>query len=210
MTEQPRPSAGFEDPRSRLELPAPELAKAFEQLVTSLRAFQDMVAGVRPDVDTTQAVTALIDQATAALEPYQVDEWRRISGWLFDAPARGLPLIPPFRYESVDEMVRVSGSVSFSRYFLGGNHAAHGGSLPLLFDEICGRVAGMRDDKPCRTAYLRVDYRGVTPIDRDLQFAAWLERYEGRKVFVRGTLHDGDRLCAEVDSLFVVLNPGQP
>ena len=31
-----------------------------------------------------------------------------------------------------------------------------------------------------------------------------------RKAFIKGTMHDGDRLCAELDGLFIRLNPGQP
>ena len=33
---------------------------------------------------------------------------------------------------------------------------------------------------------------------------------EGRKVYLRATMHDDDRLCAEAKGLFIVLNPGQP
>jgi hypothetical protein len=202
-------SNGFEDPRARVAPTSPEVTKAFEELIGSIRTFQDMVSGVRPELEQIRTVTALVDRATAELEPFQVDEWHRIAGWL-DAPARGLPLVPPFVCDHVEELVRLSGRVTFSRYFLGGNAAAHGGSLPLLFDELCGRIAGVRDGRPCRTAYLKVDYRSITPIEAELQFDAWLERIEGRKVYVRGTLKDGDRLCAEADSLFVILNPGQP
>jgi len=40
--------------------------------------------------------------------------------------------------------------------------------------------------------------------------AAWFESEQGRKRLLRGTLHHGDRLCAEAESLFVELLPGQP
>ncbi|SLH56935.1 thioesterase family protein [Mycobacteroides abscessus subsp. abscessus] len=36
-----------------------------------------------------------------------------------------------------------------------------------------------------------------------------MENQEGRKVWVRATLHDGERLCAEAHGLFIVLRPGQ-
>jgi len=39
-------------------------------------------------------------------------------------------------------------------------------------------------------------------------FEAWIERVEGRKIFCRGTLHAGERLCAEAEAIFVSLKPG--
>ena len=32
----------------------------------------------------------------------------------------------------------------------------------------------------------------------------------GRKRVLRGTLRDGDTVCADAESLFVALRPGQP
>ncbi|WP_235735286.1 PaaI family thioesterase [Nocardioides alcanivorans] len=59
-----------------------------------------------------------------------------------------------------------------------------------------------------RTAYLKVDYRSLTPVGRTLRARVWVDRIEGRKLFARGTLHDGDRLCAEMDGLFIeVIDP---
>ena len=52
--------------------------------------------------------------------------------------------------------------------------------------------------------------RSVSPIDTMLQVTAYVDREEGRKRYLRGALHDGDRLCAEVSALFVALKPGQP
>jgi hypothetical protein len=40
--------------------------------------------------------------------------------------------------------------------------------------------------------------------------AVWFESEQGRKRFLRGTVHHGDRLCAEAEGLFVELKPGQP
>ena len=49
----------------------------------------------------------------------------------------------------------------------------------------------------------------MAPIDTELRVAAFFDREEGRKHFLRGTLHAGDRLCAEATALFVALTPGQ-
>ena len=31
----------------------------------------------------------------------------------------------------------------------------------------------------------------------------WIERREGRKIFIRGTMHEGDTLCAEAEGVFI-------
>jgi acyl-CoA thioesterase FadM len=68
----------------------------------------------------------------------------------------------------------------------------------------------MNGRSPARTAYLHVDFRHVTPVETELQVRVRFDREEGRKRFLRGTLHDGDTLCAEAEGLFVALRPGQP
>jgi predicted thioesterase len=61
-----------------------------------------------------------------------------------------------------------------------------------------------------RTAYLKINYRHIVPIGRELQFDAGIDRVDGRKIFVSGRLSDGDTLLTEADALFVRLKPGQP
>ncbi len=48
------------------------------------------------------------------------------------------------------------------------------------------------------------------PIEKELQLDAGVDRVDGRKIFVFGTLTDGDTLLTEADALFVKLKPGQP
>lgn len=55
------------------------------------------------------------------------------------------------------------------------------------------------------TGTLTVRYRRPTPLGRPLTFAAYLDRVEGRKIFVRGTLHDADVLCAEAEGIFIAV-----
>jgi hypothetical protein len=62
-----------------------------------------------------------------------------------------------------------------------------------------------------RTAYLRVDYRRVTPIDVPLRARAWIDRVDGRKQFIRATMTDGDgNVLSEGDGLMIKLLPHQP
>jgi acyl-coenzyme A thioesterase PaaI-like protein len=118
-------------------------------------------------------------------------------------------LLLPFVADEQDE-TSITGRVVFDRFYLGGNGAAHGGALPLLFDEVLGMLGNSAGRTRARTAYLHVNYRAITPVDRELVLRAAIEREDGRKRFVTSTLHDGDRLVADAEGLFVELRPGQP
>jgi acyl-CoA thioesterase FadM len=79
-----------------------------------------------------------------------------------------------------------------------------------MFDEVLGRLANSAGRPAQRTASLHTDYRSITPIGKELSVRGWVEREEGRKRYLRATLHHGDVLCAEAEGLFVALKPGQP
>lgn len=55
------------------------------------------------------------------------------------------------------------------------------------------------------TVDLHITYRGPAPLGRALRYTTWLDRVEDRKAFVRGALHDGDRLCTEASAVFAAL-----
>lgn len=86
----------------------------------------------------------------------------------------------------------------------------HGGAIPLVFDEILGRVASTCGPPMARTAYLHVNYRSITPVDRDLDVTARLVSVSGRKRVVTGEMRDGPVLLTDAEGLFVALKPGQP
>jgi len=98
----------------------------------------------------------------------------------------------------------------FRPFHLGGNGAAHGGTLPLLFDDVLGRLANSVGGGIGRTAYLTVNYRKITPIGVELQVDGTVDRVEGRKRWVSARLHDGGTMIADAEGLFVELLPGQP
>jgi acyl-coenzyme A thioesterase PaaI-like protein len=118
-------------------------------------------------------------------------------------------MAPQF-FPTVSDTEHVEGHVTFGRFYLGGNGAAHGGTIPLLFDEVLGRLANTGDRAKSRTAYLNVDYRAITPIGVELEVRARFELEEGRKRFLSGEIVNGATICAEAHGLFVALRPGQP
>ncbi|SKG00347.1 Uncharacterized protein, possibly involved in aromatic compounds catabolism [Mycobacteroides abscessus subsp. bolletii] len=182
----------------------------YGRFIDALRTLQDRArAALPPDA----VVTELADQLEAMnelLAPYEVSEWDSPSGRRTDLPLRGNILLVPMTIESFDNGV-LTGTATFGRYHLGRNGAVHGGCLGLLFDTIFGTGSLLLTDlRKLRTAYLNINYRKITPIEKELRYDCTLDRVEGRKVFMTGRLLDGDEVLAEAEALFVKLNPGQP
>lgn len=182
----------------------------YGRFIDALRILQDRArAALPPDA----VVTELADQLEAVnklLAPYEVSEWDSPSGRRTDLPLRGNILLVPMTIESFDNGV-LTGTATFGRYHLGRNGAVHGGCLGLLFDTIFGTGSLLLTDlRKLRTAYLNINYRKITPIEKELRYDCTLDRVEGRKVFMTGRLLDGDEVLAEAEALFVKLNPGQP
>jgi acyl-coenzyme A thioesterase PaaI-like protein len=191
------------------EPPTAEEGEAYTGLIDSVRRFQALLTGSRPSAQTSTELTGLIDRAVQALIPVQVGEGAQIAGKYTEAPGRAQALVPTLHFERAEQDF-VTGKVTFSRYYLGGGGAAHGGTLPLVFDELLGRLVGGFGRPPSRTAYLTVNFRKITPIDKELTFEGKILKVEGRKRFVQATLTDGEYLLADADGLFITLNPGQP
>jgi len=179
------------------------------RLVDELRALQNALTGARPSAVDSKAAADLLARATALLDAARTDEGGQLAGRLVDVPGRAQALIPALHYDRHEDDF-VSGTVTYGRFYLGGGGAVHGGGLPLLFDEILGRLAGNGGRQRSRTAYLHVNFRRITPLERELRFTGSVDKVEGRKLFLSGTLTDGEDLLADADGLFVYLRPGQP
>lgn len=180
----------------------------YGDLLAATRSLLDAVAAADAPPHIVQSTTYLLDEARRKLQPYLVEERHAPAGNRSDLPGLGHPLLPPFvinRQGAHD----VEGHVRLSRSHIGGGGAAHGGVLPLLFDDVLGHLVA--NGRPTsRTAYLHVDYRRVTPLDVDLSVRGWLDRTDGRKLYARGELRHEGQLLAEAEGLFLTLLPGQP
>ncbi|WP_258081066.1 hotdog domain-containing protein [Nocardia nova] len=193
---------------SAWKVAAAESAQQFDAMIESLRALQDRVAGSNPPISEMIEVTKRIDEIERLLSGYQVPYAESVAGRL-EVPGRGQAMAPAFVVDHGDA-AQVSGRVSFGRAYLGGGGAVHGGAIPLVFDEVLGRLATAGGRSRSRTAYLHVNYRAITPLERELSLTARFDREEGRKRFLTGELRDGDTLLADAEGLFVALRPGQP
>ncbi len=117
------------------------------------------------------------------------------------------PLAPPIELSVVDDAT-MTGVVTFSAGYEGPPGCVHGGYIAAAFDEVLGATQSL-SGTPGMTGRLSVDYRSPTPLHEELVFRGTFERREGRKNFTSGTLHVGDRLCAEAQGLFISIDFGR-
>lgn len=185
-----------------------DLSDPYAAMISSLRTFLDHVAAAKPDDIALTKLALDLSAWRTKLAEVAVSEREQLFARRMDLPGRGQTMSPAFVVRDADSE-HVTGTVRYGRYFLGGNGAVHGGAVTLLFDEVFGRLANSHRT-PSRTAYLKTDYRAVTPVGVEIDVHVWLERIEGRKRFVRGTLKHGPVLCAEAEGLFIELREGQP
>ncbi|HKE72726.1 MAG TPA: hotdog domain-containing protein [Acidimicrobiales bacterium] len=197
------------DPWQNRAVDHPLGSEAFGQLVVAMRDVQDLLASTDPPEEVVVAARDTLRELADRLAPWVAEERRAPAGKRPDDPGRAHPFLPPFVPEERTDTV-LRGRVRFGRFYLGGNGAAHGGAIPLLFDEVLGVFQNGAGRPVARTAYLHVNYRAITPIETDLTVEATLEREEGRKRWATGRLLHGDRVVADAEGLFVQLLPGQP
>ncbi len=190
---------------------SPDLAPvppSFPGMIDALRVLQNRITSSAPGEELAAEVSRTLTDLAIRLGACTVEEEGQIAGRI-DVPGRAQALVPVVHLDEQDEHHAV-GRVMFGRLHLGRNGAAHGGAIPLVFDELMGRLSNTGGRPPARTAYLHVNYRNITPIGRELQLTARFAREEGRKRFLSAELRDGGTLCADAEGLFVTLRAGQP
>lgn len=185
--------------------------RSFAQLIETMRGLQSTVSVVsNVPADVIDTVNAELESALTALQKHEGPESEQWAGRRRDLAARGSILLPPYVIDS-ETPTESFGRVTFPRFYLGGGAAAHGGTQPLLFDDILGALINrVRDGARVRTAYLHVNYRRITPLDVELRLDAKVDRVEGRKTFATGRILDADgTVLCDAEALFLVLLPGQ-
>ena len=122
------------------------------------------------------------------------------------SPLIGLsnPLAPPIRLRIEDERTMV-GTATFGAGYEGPPGCVHGGFVAAAFDEVLGAAQSL-GGKPGMTGRLTVNYRSPTPLHEELTITGRFDRADGRKIFTTGTIHAGDRLCAEAEGLFISID----
>jgi acyl-coenzyme A thioesterase PaaI-like protein len=147
--------------------------------------------------------------AESALADVETEDAEAAAGGHFDfSPliGRSNPLSPPIVMTATEDGF-VTGRVTFGSAYEGPPGCVHGGYVAAAFDEVLG-FAETFSNAPGMTGTLNVVYRTPTPLHVEVVFSAQIERVEGRKIFVRGRLHAGERLCAECSAIFISMRAG--
>ena len=177
-----------------------------ERLTRAIRSVQDSLPNSSAPDDVALTAAAALEQAAAILQPYR-GQFTASPDWSVRGGERGVRSLSPELTDALWREESMEATVVFTNFFHGANGAAHGGTIPLIFDEILGRLS-TSGGALRRTAYLKVDFRSVTPVNKPLRIEGHLDRSLGRKFWFAGSLRDGQTLCAEAEGLWVELRPG--
>lgn len=175
----------------------------FGELIDQVRNIMDAARFTYPSDDLALELIEDLSKIAARMQAVAVPVDDAPADTRRDLPSRGNVALPPYTIQA-EGPDGVEATVTFRDFHLG-RKAAHGGAVSLTFDELAGSAVMQRVSPGCfpRTAFIKVDYRALTPIATPLRARVWVERKEGRKLFVLGTLHDGETLCAEMNALFL-------
>ena len=190
--------------------PAPDTpqTRAYIRLLEEVSNFQDALVQANPTAEASDELVAKLASVRETLEQAAVPEAERLYARGELSGGEMQVLMPPLTVEHVDDHEFRAHTVA-GEFAMGMNQAMHGGVVSVLFDTAMGRLAMGTEMLSARTAYLTTQYRNITPIGERLDLTATVETVEGRKKFISGQLWHGDTLCAEADSLFVAVKPGQ-
>ena len=219
MTDQPVP--GPYKPPGR-GWTAPPLTLRQEELRRVGDALRSLIAGVVATEAPTEELAALAAELESVAEGWAGHPRRTsyapaaeagpggdVHAFLDDSPmiGRANPLAPPLRLEvdAGSDPPAVVGAARFGPQYEGPPGHVHGGYLAAAFDEVLGMAQSL-GGKPGMTGTLTVRYRSPTPLHVELSLRGWVDRVEGRKIFTRGTIHVGDRLCAEAEAVFISID----
>jgi hypothetical protein len=195
-----------------------ESQRASRDLADALRRMIARLAQVRPPVEQLDAATAAANAFADSLDllPTKSQAWEvseaglQPRDFIGHSPVSGPnnPIAPPLIMQAVgdpDGDNLFLGEITFGPAYEGPPGHCHGGWIAAMFDELLGYVQRM----PGFTAYLKVDYRRPTPLNRRLELKGWIERTEGRKRYIRGTCHLDGVLLSEAEGLFIAPRDGE-
>jgi acyl-coenzyme A thioesterase PaaI-like protein len=190
--------------------PGPEL----ERLTNALRRVTNQVVHTNASPVELERAAVAIEAVADALAPV-TPEWAPSVKAFVDglgpeqffpfSPQIGPynPLAPPIHVRVVDGVVHGTGNLDAA--YEGPPGCVHGGMIASLFDEILG-VANIAAGLGAMTGTLTIKYRSPTPLKTDLTFTARNVGVHGRKVRSVGSILVGDRLCAEAEGVFILVD----
>ena len=191
--------------------PGPELRR----LADAMRMVTDQMVRTAASPEVLAEAAAAVERAGAILAPYT-------PAWAPSVPAAPATELDPHVYFPFSPIIGwyspiappihcvpqagggVVGLGTLGAAYEGPPGCVHGGMIAEIFDEMLG-VANITAGVGAMTGTLTIVYRSPTPLYAELRFEAKTESIDGRKVRTHGTLHAGERLCAEADGIFIIV-----
>lgn len=195
-----------------------ESRAATQRLADAMRRIIARLVVVRPPAEQLDRAAEAANQFADTLEhlPVRSKSWEiseaglQPRDFVNHSPLSGLanPIAPPMKMLIIDDNdgeYHMEGTVNFGPAYEGPPGHCHGGFVAAMFDELLGYV----QLAPGFTAFLHVDYRRPTPLNKELQLRGWVESVEGRKRIIRGTCHLDGVLLTEAHGLFIAPREGK-
>lgn len=97
------------------------------------------------------------------------------------------------------------GVITFGPEAEGPPGCAHGGAIAAVLDDCMGSAAWAGGHSVVAIA-LEVSYRKFVPLNHTFDLRAWIEKVEGKKVFLRAQISDGEVIHSEGKGVYLVIN----
>lgn len=110
------------------------------------------------------------------------------------------PVSPPINYALKNDTM--TGRVTFDINHEGPHDCVHGGVIAGVYDCILAS-AMIKHGLGGPTVKLDVEYVAPSPLHTELVFEAWLDRVEGKKVYLVGRCFNGDQLVSKASAIFI-------
>ena len=180
-------------------------AGALDELAASVAALLSSVAGAPPRPPRGHAIDAFdaLDPATGG------------PGGPFgsvDSPLSDRPVLGPTNPFAVDSTSAIVGDEAVTTLVLGpafegAPGRAHGGIVAAIFDDVTGHVLRIVGT-PAYTGSLTVGFHRPIPIGVPLEFRAWLDRRDGRRLHIAASCAAAGEQVASCEALFIAVDLG--
>jgi acyl-coenzyme A thioesterase PaaI-like protein len=101
---------------------------------------------------------------------------------------------------------RAIGRATFDTPYEGPPGCVHGAVLAAAFDQVIN-IANIHSGTAGPTATLSLQYKKPTPLGAPLEFEAWVESVDGRKISSRAVVRCAGEITVEASGLFILVSP---
>jgi acyl-coenzyme A thioesterase PaaI-like protein len=158
-----------------------------------LSVFADDAAAFADRLEQAPSLRAFGGAAVAGPADAVLAERSPVSG-------RSNPLAPPLHLEMTEGVTRAW--AIWTDAYEGPPGCLHGGFVAAAFDDVMG-LAQMASGRAGFTGTLTVRMLKPTPLHQRIDYEAWLDHAEGRKIWCKAAARHGDVLLGEAEILFI-------